>query len=319
MLRLTVVALASFAATALAQTTDDIPAPPLVTVDGTTPGEAPAAQPQYQQPAPNPYQQPAQPQYQQPAPNSYQQPAQPQYQQPAPNQYQQPAQPQYQQPAPNQYQQPAQQYQPDPQYQQPAQQTPQYRNAPLPPEQQEPQPAAQKKSRTDGFHLGVFAFGSVGVVGGSTGLIGGVRGEMDISRFALHVAYNRFYSPGFEANQLTSMIGVSLMANDAGRIRVLGGLDVIGTPTATAFGPVVALNFRLGLGVIGFDGSAALTLLPFRQLDARAALVLRLAIFELHAGWRFQVLDGTDGGAFTTSFLSSPSVNGPYAALGLAF
>jgi hypothetical protein len=288
--------------------------------------------PQYQQqPAPQYQQQPA-PQYQQqPAPQYQQQPA-PQYQQQQPSQYQQQPAPQYQQ-QPSQYQQQPSQYQQQPYSQQPVQQYPQ-QPGPQPYPQQPPPPQyvpQAKRARpppkdpAEGFHMKALLTGSVGVVDAGFGFTGGVRGEFDINRIAIYGAYNRFISADYtlgDAHEFTILGGYSLMANRIGRIRVLGGLDILGTPATITLNPMVGFNTRLGLGFLGFDAAAFLTVYPARQLDLRAAVVLRFWLLELHAGWRFEVLDSVSpsaGGSFGNTFLTAPSVNGPFLAIGLAF
>jgi len=329
--------IASFAA--FAQSAEE-PAPPLVPVDQLTPPPPPPPEPpsqqQYQQQQKLKRQQ--QLQQQQPAPQYQQQPA-PQYQHQYPQQYQQQPAPQYQQqPAPQYQQQPAPQYQqqPAPQYQQqyPQQSGPQYQQQPQPYPQQAPSPQyvpqakrvrPPPKDPAEGFHMKALLTGSVGVVDAGFGFTGGVRGEFDINRIAIYGAYNRFISADYtlgDAHEFTILGGYSLMANRIGRIRVLGGLDILGTPATITLNPMLGFNTRLGLGFLGFDAAAFLTVYPARQLDLRAAVVLRFWLLEFHAGWRFEVLDSVSpsaGGSFGNTFLTAPSVNGPFLAIGLAF
>ena len=323
MFRPFVAALTLASIAAFAQSTEE-PAPPLVPADQPppTPPPEPPSQQQYQQqqrlkrqqqpvqPQPiQPYQQQPQ-QYQQQQPQPYQ--PQYQYQQQPPQYQQQPYPPGYQQqPYPPQYQ---QQPQPYPQQPPPPQYVPQARR-PRPPPPKDP---------ADGFHVKVLLDGSVGLLTDAIGFTGGVRAEFDINRFAIFGAYNRFITSDLnsEVNQFSIMGGYSLMANRIGRFRVLGGLDLISSPSVVALGPVVGLNTRLGLGFLGFDGAAFLTFYPYRQLEFRAAAVFRFWVLELHAGWRYQVMDAVqpaDGGSFGTTFLAAPVVNGPYLAVGLAF
>jgi hypothetical protein len=241
-------------------------------------------------------------------PSPYQQaPQQPQYQDP---QYQQ--QPQYQQ-DPRYQQQPP--YQQDPRYQQ----DPQYQDPRYP--QQRSYVPRQRREPNTGVHFGAMLIGSAGLFDGAQGYTAGVRGELDIDRIAINLTYNRFYSPTFlagDVNEFTAMAGYSVLSGHAGRLRLLGGLDIVGTPDALGFAPVVGINTRLGSGLFGVEGSVTLTPFPFRALDLHAAVVLRVSIFEVAGGWRYQVIDTALDGSFFTSFLAAPAVNGPWLGVGIS-
>ncbi len=305
MVRMLAAALAFSSSLVLAQTSD-FSSPPLVPVDQpvqtvpAAPAPPVAPQPELREQdhapvAPLPVDGAAQQQYQQP---SYQQP--PQYQDPR---YQQ--QPQYQDPR----------YQQQPQYQDPRYQ---YQDPRYP--QQRSYVPRQRRDENPGVHFGAMLIGSAGLFDGAQGYTAGVRGELDINRIAVNLTYNRFYSPTFvsgDVNEFTAMVGYSVLSGHAGRLRLLGGLDVVGTPDALGFAPVVGVNTRLGSGLFGVEGSATLTPFPFRALDLHAAVVLRFGIFEVAGGWRYQVIDTTADGSFFTSFLAAPAVNGPWLGIGI--
>jgi hypothetical protein len=338
--RLLPAAVLALAASASAQSSDPS-APPLIPVEGepiTTEQPQPwPGRPSTQQPAqpsgtPQPqYQQPSgqQPQYQQPYGQQpqYQQPygQQPQYQQPYGQQpqYQQPygQQPQYQQP---QYQQPygqqPQYQQPtDQQYQQPQYQQPQYPQQPAPQPQQPPTATQQATAKTAHF-VGLLS-GSLGITPDVAGYVGAARAELDLSRFAMLINYNNFVTTAFTAaqvHQFSAMAGWGVVSDQAFRFRLLGGLDVMSNDGLTAVGPVIGSNLRFTFGRMGLDAAAFLTPLPFRQLELRGAFVVAFSIFELHLGWRFQVVDATEGGSFDRLFSVSPAINGPVAGIGIA-
>ncbi len=142
---------------------------------------------------------------------------------------------------------------------------------------------------------------------------------MDISRVGVELAFNHFYSPGWansEVNGMTGLLGYSIYSGPKGRFRVLAGADVAITPSVVQVGPTFGVNTRLGMGLFGLDAAAMVTPLPFRMFEARVAGVLKILILEVHLGWRFQVLDASEGGSFRT-FLQAPSVNGPYVGVGI--
>ena len=65
------------------------------------------------------------------------------------------------------------------------------------------------------------------------------------------------------------------------------------------------------------DLSSTFTPLPFRRLEARAALVLKAFVLELHGGYQATWLDLSNAGTLSTMFSLAP-IAGPYLAVGVA-
>lgn len=167
--------------------------------------------------------------------------------------------------------------------------------------------------------------GSFGVTSDTAGLVGNARAEIDIARIGLLFSYSDFISSlqsfnTIQVSQFNIMGGYSLFSSDELTWRVLAGLDIMIRQGSAAFGPVVGTNLRSMFGrTIGIDGAFMVTLLPFRQFEVRAALVIAWSIFEIHLGWRLQVIDATQSGTLATLFTNSPGINGPVVGLGLTF
>lgn len=266
-------------------------------------------------------------------------PGQPQ--QPAPQQTYAPSQPYAPQPEAADASQPQQPFQQLPPYQ-PGQQNRQYSNAPVedvaPPAPASQPPRAPNRpaptetessramtsTRTKHF-LGLLS-GAVGVSDTTSGAVGNLRAEIDIWRISLLGSYSIFSAsiPGFfgyvQVHQVNAMAGYAFFSSDLLTFRLLGGVDFMTRDGVTAVGPIIGTNLRTMWGRFGLDGAVMVTLVPFRQVEARAALVLRWwSIFEAHLGWRVQVVDATLSGDLGTLFTSSPTVTGPVAAIGLTF
>jgi len=225
-------------------------------------------------------------------------------------QQQQAAQPQpaYNQPAYNQpaYNQPAY-YGP---YNQPGSQP-----APTVAATPEPQP---KPDDIPAFSMRALGTGSYSLTSGTFNV--GARAELDIYRIALNLSYDQplFSELGTaDAQQFTGLIGIAPIANRNLRLRVLGGADVRLTPSSLAVGPSFGVNGRVGISFIALDAQAIITPLPFRRLEARAALVLKAGPVEFQGGYQVRLLDTTTGGTLATMFSSMPEA-GPYAALGIS-
>lgn len=179
----------------------------------------------------------------------------------------------------------------------------------------------EKPSDVETFRVAALATASVGTstTTGFEALFGG-RAEVDVFRLGFNFTYGRSASllTGLsDTTELVGLAGWSLMANRWGRIRVLGGFDLRTSSTAFAAGPAFSANARVGLSMLQLDVSSTLTPLPFRRLEARAALVLKGFLFELHGGYQATWLDETSTGSLATLFSNAPTA-GPYLAFGVA-
>lgn len=269
---------------------------------------------------------------------------------PWPGQPQQPQQPYApQQPSAPEQQQPQQQFEQLPPYQ-PGQQNLRYSNAPVEdiqvegqhatkepaPDYQHPhaprrssppeteQSGAMTSTRTKHF-LGLLS-GAVGISDNTAGAVGNLRVELDIARISLLGSYSIFNAslPTFfafiQVHQVNAMAGYAVFSSDMLTFRLLGGVDIMTRDGVTAVGPIIGTNLRSMWGTFGLDGAFMVTMFPFRQLEARAAIVVRWwSVFEAHLGWRVQVIDATTSGDLGTLFTSSPTVTGPVAGIGLTF
>lgn len=151
----------------------------------------------------------------------------------------------------------------------------------------------------------------------------GMRGELDIFRVGAMFTFDRAGVTPFtigQTNEWTGLLGYSLINNKYARIRMQGGLSALsGDNIAARFGPSVGLTARAGLPVIAAEVGAIFTPVGgMRQLDARAELVLRGGVFELHGGYRVRFYDAADAGTVSTLFSTVP-VAGPSIAVGLTF
>ncbi|MBL8912662.1 MAG: hypothetical protein JNM17_18355 [Archangium sp.] len=165
-----------------------------------------------------------------------------------------------------------------------------------------------------------------------------MRAELDIWRIGAVASFDRVgvtpISLG-DARSWTALVGYSFVSTEFFRIRALAGLSAItGDTTATQFAPAIGTTARAFWRFIGAEGSAAFTGGGFRQLDLRAAAILRGGIFELQLGYRAKWLDLTSGGTIDTLLSAStnsteqltaatPSapalIAGPHVGIGLVF
>ncbi len=168
------------------------------------------------------------------------------------------------------------------------------------------------------------ALASVGFGLFAPGLHLNARAEADIGKLALLASYTGFGSDVWGTTDMVGhfmgMGGWSIFSREDITLRVLGGVDVIDTGAMVAVGPVFGSTVRAMFGGIGLDVAAFFTPFPFRQLEVRAAFVVRWwSIFEAHLGWRYQAIDPTQGNTLGALFTSSPTINGPVIGLGLTF
>ncbi len=151
----------------------------------------------------------------------------------------------------------------------------------------------------------------------------GMRGELDIFRVGAFFTLDRGGVTPFtmsQTNEWNGLLGYSLINNKWARIRLQGGMSVLsGDNFATRFAPSAGLTARAGHPNIAAEVGAIFTPVGgLRQLDARAELVLRGGIFELHGGYRVRFYDGADAGTLETLFATAP-LAGPSVAVGLTF
>jgi len=149
----------------------------------------------------------------------------------------------------------------------------------------------------------------------------GLRGEVDVWKVSALITFDRTGTTPLtmsETRAWTGLAGYAPFVNRWARIRVLGGVSAQTTDTASQFGPSLGATARVGWSFIGVEGGVVFTPVGFRQLDARAEVVLKGGVFELHAGYRARFLDTTSAGTLATLFTSTP-VAGPSIAVGLSF
>lgn len=177
---------------------------------------------------------------------------------------------------------------------------------------------ARPDSDVPAFGLRALATGNYSLKSGAVGV--GGRAELDVFRIGLSFSYERtLFSEvtSFETQAMTGLLSVAPVATKNLRLRVLGGVDLRLTPSAPSFGPVFGVNGRLGASWIGIDAFATLTPLPFRRLEARAAVFVKSGPVELQAGYQVRLLDTAAGSTLATLFSTTPEA-GPYAALGVS-
>jgi hypothetical protein len=148
----------------------------------------------------------------------------------------------------------------------------------------------------------------------------GVRAELDVWRIGTVVTYDRAVTTGLTLDpqqDLTVLCGFAVLDSQHAWIRALVGPDVRFGDT-TQWGPSFGITGRFGFSWIAVEADATLTPLPFRRLDARAALALSGGVFELQGGVRGQWLDTSTTGALGALFQSKAQL-GPFVALGLTF
>lgn len=217
---------------------------------------------------------------------------------------------------------PASQPQPasaQPAYNQPAYNQPAYSQpVAAPPSVAAAQEPAPKPDDVPAFSMRALGTANYALTSGTFNV--GARGELDLYRFAVNLSYEQplFSELGVaDAQQFTGLLGLAPVANRTLRLRVLGGIDARLTSSTLSVGPSFGVNGRVGLSFIALDASAIITPLPFRRLEARAALVLKAGPVEFQGGYQVRLLDTTTGGTLATMFNALPEA-GPYAAIGVS-
>lgn len=149
----------------------------------------------------------------------------------------------------------------------------------------------------------------------------GARFSMDAGRLALLAVGD--FPPGIGASSNTvaaALVGWNALDTSLIKLRILGGLNyrVSGTPLRHEPRPMLAVNVALGFGRLGLDLDAMCATLATWEVDVHAALVLRMAVFRVHLGWR-----ATYRNALSLASGDWPKVapgsQGPYAAAGVGW
>lgn len=150
----------------------------------------------------------------------------------------------------------------------------------------------------------------------------GVRGEVDVQRVGGVFSYDRVGdTPRFEAtlretDYWNGLVSYSPRMTAFSRVRLMAGASAVsGAGADASFGPTVGTTVHLGIPILALELAGLYTPLGFRQLDGRAEGVMRLAFFELRAGYRARWID-------TSTAPDAPPVEpvgGPTASFGLVF
>ncbi|MGV3623166.1 MAG: hypothetical protein ACO1OB_20265 [Archangium sp.] len=183
-----------------------------------------------------------------------------------------------------------------------------------------PQP---DKNAAETWRLTALATGIIPLQLNGANFVFGMRGELDVFRVSATFTFDRGGVTPFTMNQTNEwngLLGYSLINNKWARVRLQGGMSALsGDAIAARFGPSAGLTASAGLPFIGVEAAAIFTPVGgMRQLDARAEVVLRGGVFELHGGYRVRFYDASDAGTVSTLFSSIP-VAGPSVAIGLTF
>jgi len=123
---------------------------------------------------------------------------------------------------------------------------------------------------------------------------------------------------GTDSITLASMhLTYALVARDNLRVRVEGGFSGAKAPDLSVAGPSFALSLEgCVLPLVDVELRAQATPFPFQQLDAQAALALRLQALVVRGGWRGLYLNDNglvDGEAHSDAF------GGPFVGAGFTF
>ncbi|MFO0597092.1 MAG: hypothetical protein U0228_17395 [Myxococcaceae bacterium] len=206
---------------------------------------------------------------------------------------------------------------------------------PMPPSEPTAAPAPHRGSA---WELGAFATATVPTSLDGGAFMFGLRGELDVWRIGAVMSLDRVGVTPFslgDANAWTGLLGYSVVWTELFRVRALAGVSALtGSATSSQFAPTVGTTARVLWKFIGAEGSAAFAAGTFRQLDVRAAAILRGGIFELQLGYRARWIDATTDGTVSTLLSASTTstdaliattptapalVAGPHVGVGLVF
>jgi hypothetical protein len=109
----------------------------------------------------------------------------------------------------------------------------------------------------------------------------------------------------------------AVIAQERLRLRLEAGFSYAGAPELQVYAPSLGSSFEGRLGPnLDFEARLQVTPFPYQQVDAQAALALKLYPFALRGGWRTLMMDDAglvDGESHRDLF------NGPFVGLGLNF
>jgi hypothetical protein len=188
------------------------------------------------------------------------------------------------------------------------------------------------------WELGAFTTATIPTSLEGSAFMFGLRAELDVWRIGAIATFDRVgvtpLSLG-DARAWTAMVGYAVVSTELFRVRALAGLSArTGDTTATQFAPTLGTTGRVLWKFIGAEGSAAFTAGTFRQLDLRAAAILKGGIFELQLGYRARWVDATSDGTLSTLLSATTTATdqllataptapallaGPHVSLGLHF
>lgn len=183
-------------------------------------------------------------------------------------------------------------------------------------------PPRDDKHAADSWQVAALATAIVPTSLDGAPFVFGLRGELDVFRVSGVFTFDRGGVTPFnvaQTNEWTGLLGFSAINNKYARVRLQGGLSALSADTFTArFGPSLGVTARAGLPVISAEVAALFTPVGgLRQFDARAELVLRGGVFELHGGYRVRFYDAAEAGTLDALFTSTP-LAGPSIAVGLS-
>ncbi|MCE9671541.1 hypothetical protein LY474_27415 [Myxococcus stipitatus] len=102
------------------------------------------------------------------------------------------------------------------------------------------------------------------------------------------------------------------------RVRAEAGVSTANAPDVSFVGPSLGLSMEACLaGPLDFEARAQVTPLPYRQVDASAALALHLGAVVLRGGYRGLLLD--DAGESGDGVVHRDGFHGPFLGLGLTY
>lgn len=191
-----------------------------------------------------------------------------------------------------------------------------------PPVVQAPAPTPAVKADPDEplFELSALATGSLVTSTEGAQYTVGARAELDVFRVSAMFSYERALSSTFtfsDTQQFMGLIGYSLINSPWVKLRLSGGVNALASASQVTPAPVFGTSARVGFHFLSLEASATLTPAVFRELDTRAALVLRAALFEVQAGYRAKLTDTTSTGSLGTLFSNQLS-SGPFVAIGFS-
>jgi hypothetical protein len=174
--------------------------------------------------------------------------------------------------------------------------------------------AEEKKDAAPFWQVTALATANIPLSLDGAAFLYGLRGEIDVWRLSVVATFDRTGTTPFTMSETRSwngLAGASVVATKNFRARLLGGVSALTTDTSAVFAPSAGATARVSWKFIGLEGAVTGSFGAFRQVDARAELVLQGGIVELHGGYRARLVEVKDG--------EGVLVAGPTVALGLSF